>query len=150
MANQWWVVEYTVPRTGVKQVDYTEAPSKQAASELNPGTTVVMGPYATEQDAEDAYNGSAAGKAYNANPHSPKSSGVNGPASTTNQNADKPPSWLGFLGDLTDRSTWLRVLEAVVGVGLVLVAVSHLASSTETGKTIIATGKRAAEAAALA
>jgi len=111
----WYIIQYPLPRTGVEQIDYTNAPNEQTAAEFNPGTTVLGGPYSSEQAAENAFNGSPQGQSYNANAHSPKSSGKNGPASTTNQ---QPLTW-----------DWASIFErvglVVLGIVLVGVGVAH-------------------------
>jgi hypothetical protein len=145
---EWYVIKYPLPRTGVQQVTYVDASSAQQAAETEPGATVLMGPYDTEADAENAFNNSSTGKSYNANPHSPKSSGVNGPAATESDLPDTP--WAGLIAALTSRNTWIRVAEVVIGGGLVIVAISHLAANTQAGQTIISAGKKAAVTAAAA
>jgi hypothetical protein len=51
-----------------------------------------------------------------------------------------------FFGRLTQGSTWIRVLEMVLGVGLVLVGLAHAAGGTPAGRA----AKRIAAKAALA
>jgi hypothetical protein len=56
----------------------------------------------------------------------------------------------GLIAALTSRNTWIRIAEGVLGVGLIIAAVSHLAANTNVGNTIIETGKKAARAASIA
>jgi hypothetical protein len=55
-----------------------------------------------------------------------------------------------FFGWFSQRGNIMRLAEGVLGGALILVAVSHLASNTKAGQTIIETGKQAAKAAAIA
>lgn len=50
-----------------------------------------------------------------------------------------------FFGRLTEGATWIRVLEMLLGVGLVMVGLAHAASGTPAGRT----ARRVATKAAL-
>jgi hypothetical protein len=49
-----------------------------------------------------------------------------------------------FFSRLTQASTWLRVLEAILGAGLILVGLAHLAGNTQVGRTAKTIATRAA------
>ena len=52
------------------------------------------------------------------------------------QNLD-PAQWLNKLGNFfSSRSSWVRIAEGVLGLALVLVAVSHLAEGTAVGNVV--------------
>lgn len=61
-----------------------------------------------------------------------------GDVATGVQTASILPSWTGgltsFLSFLTDRSSWVRIAEGVIGALLILSAVSSLAAGTPAGK----------------
>lgn len=48
-----------------------------------------------------------------------------------------------FLGRLTQANTWIRIAEALLGVGLLIVAVAKLAGNTAIGRTAAKAGKAA-------
>lgn len=51
-------------------------------------------------------------------------------------------TWPQFLGTLTNKNTWLRVGEAVMGLTLLAIGVAVVAKSTSTGSAVIKTAKK--------
>lgn len=49
-----------------------------------------------------------------------------------------------FLGRLSQASTWVRVTEALIGLGLIIVGVAKLAAGTPVGNAALTAGKAAA------
>lgn len=127
--GQWWIV-YKIVGSGSDQE--IQATYVQSASQPAVGGSVesVVGPYATEADAE-------------AGEQSPTPT-----ASYTGQGGITSIPGLSQIGDffgaLTQASTWIRVAEVLIGLGLIITGVSRLMSGTPIGNAAETAGKAAA------
>jgi hypothetical protein len=74
--------------------------------------------------------------------------GIVGEAASEGQSIAPNIPGLAQIGDffarLTEGNTWLRVLEAILGAGLILVGLAHLAGNTQVGRTAKTIATRAA------
>jgi hypothetical protein len=147
----WWVIEQFYPdgsaKFGVSQFTTTPAP---------PDNQVVYGTWPTKAAAEAAISD---GSFRNA-PHVYRggnvsgSGGHGGPGGINipgNQAPGNPvpavSSLLGisnFFHALTEKSTWIRIVEVVLGGALLIIALAKLASGTPAGKAAMKIGTKAA------
>jgi hypothetical protein len=89
-ASKWYAVEFPIVRTGRKAIAYVEADSRQAALNIDPGATLLGGPYGTVAAAE---------KAFPQGSHGSTASSTGTP--TVNATPGNPLGWLtGFGGDI--------------------------------------------------
>lgn len=95
------------------------------------------GPYATEQQARTA----AASRQFSANP-------INDATNAAENATGGLGAGLADIGKffhlLTEGSTWIRIAEAMLGLGLIIVGLAKLASGTAAGRAAARVGKAAA------
>ena len=98
----------------------------------------------------NATEAQAAAEAIREFPHgtAPTSSLTTGAANEVSHQTGIPVTGLNAIGDffrrLTEGSTWIRVAEAILGLGLVIVGLAKLASGTSVGRAAVRAGKAAA------
>ena len=147
-ANPWWVVWYEpaasrAPGTAASRFLIVQAAAKSditASSVGGAAITSVDGPFATRAAAQkDAGKGPVPGTGGKTNVQASGGADVK---------IGNPLSGLAAIGDffqrLTQASTWIRVAEVVLGFGLIVVGLAHLASGTAVGKAAVRVGKAAA------
>lgn len=143
---EWYVIWYH-PFADVKDVQFSWAivqlASPPAAGSVYRDGIVnqVEGPYSTKAAAQAAIGTTGT---------SGKGGGPNG-TDTSNPQANKTPKLpdplaaIGdFFGRLAEGSTWIRVAEVLLGLGLIVVGLSHLAAGTPIGRAATTAGKAAA------
>ena len=130
----WYAVAVTIPRTGQKQMEYSNSPNKQQAAEAFPGETAVYGPYLSEAAAEKAHPTGSGGTAKT-------------PAGSISTQPSNPLGGIAAVGDffqrLTQAATWERVGEVLLGGILVYAGVRALTH----GSTVAGSGARKAATA---
>jgi hypothetical protein len=142
MANPWWVI-YTAEQEKALHAPYIVEAAGKPTQYHGQTAVTVLGPYSSSQAANAAESNpsdtsavAAAIKALDKNP-------IVNPLAGLAEIGD-------FFSKLGERATWIRVAEVVVGGGLVIVAISHLAANTSAGQTIVKAGKTAGKVAAVA
>lgn len=115
--GQWWVVSYN-PIGEKFTYHYLQGTREQAdtlASEAVDGS--VTGPFTTEAAAKAAVKAGHVTPPTTTQPHIPNPLGAVAPWAA---------GLSGFLHDLTERSTWFRVLKIVIGGTLIIVGALHI------------------------
>ena len=140
---QWYAVESPAERLGINFILYVQATSSQQAGETLPGSTVLGGPYNTEQQAQNAYPQGSHGtrKSGSATPSNPP---------VVSDAPDNPLAAFEDVWDtLTSKNLWIRLGEGAVALILLDVGLKAF-----TGHSVIEvatkTGKTAAKGAATA
>lgn len=135
-SGQWWNIwtlasaqaEEIVPHT----IQSATRPVQGGQSKWGQIFTVA-GPYATQADALKAI-----GKFHGPPPHS------TGPGGAPTGVLTGLAAIGDFFSRLTQANTWIRVAEVVLGLGLIVVGLAHLASGTAAGRAALKAGKAAA------
>jgi hypothetical protein len=126
--GDWYAVKVDVPRTGRTEILYVQADSRQDAANIDPGSTVLGGPYLTEADAEHAAPQGSSGSTKVATGVTP----------AVNDLPENPLSFLGEIGhwigvfvtDITDVYMWISLGWIALGLLLLVLGVVWLLRKT--------------------
>lgn len=138
--SEWWAIRVAEPRTGVAKLVYVEAPNENAALGAGgPGASYIGGPYATEQDAENAQPGVATAPG-SSNPNSGDLPTDGASPGTINANPSQIPNPLTAIGDffgrLEEGSTWIRIGEVLLGIVLIALGVAKMTNAVPVATNI--------------
>jgi hypothetical protein len=151
----WYVELITSPKTGTGDVtaivkQFASAQAFQAATGALPSQTMPAG---YRQEPDTGFPTKAAAQAFAATFN--KSGVGKGATGAVPYNdyinaglpGSNPLSGLSAIGDffsrLTEASTWLRIAEAVLGIGLIIVGLAKLAGDSAIGRAATKAGKAA-------